>query len=203
MRRTLTPRRWLAWLRRRCGLDSNPVRRVIDRTETWIRIGLLVFFLAGAPAFALGLSHWTAAIMTGEARAQAAREYLVPATLLTNAKQASSYPGTGSTYTWAAALWTGHDGTRHAGPVSVRDGARKGSVIRVWTNAQGSLASPPLAHAQIVSRAVTVGLVAPAVLAFLLLTAAGLVHRLLDRRRMAAWETDWTTVEPQWTRRLR
>lgn len=203
MGRTRHGQRWLAWLRRRAGLDANPIRRVIDRTETWIRLSLLAVFLAGAPALALGLSHWTGQLMTGQARAQAAREYLVPATLLAGSRPATQYPGAGASYSWAPAQWTAHDGARRAGQVDVRDGARKGSVVRVWTNASGRLVSPPLAHAQIVSRVVTVGLLAPIGLALLLLTAAGTVHRILDRRRMAAWEADWLMVEPQWTRRLR
>lgn len=198
--RTLLRHR-LGWLRRRYG--RNPVRRAIDRAEAAVRLGLLVAFLAGAPTLALGLSHWTAASMASEARAQAAREYLVPATLLGGARPPGSYPGTGTAYSWAPARWTAHDGARRVGMVGVHEGARSGGVVGVWTNAQGRPVSPPLAHAQIVSRTVSVGLAAPVLLGLVLLAAAGVVHRLFDRRRMAAWEADWTTVEPQWTRRAR
>jgi hypothetical protein len=192
----------LAWLRRRCGPQPNPVRRGIDRAETWLRAVLAVAFLVGAPVLGISLSHWTGAAMTSEAHAQAASRYLVPATLLTTARLAGRYPGAGNGYGWAPARWTGHDGTPRMGEVQTPAGARKGSLVRVWTSRDGRLVPAPLAHTQIVSRMVTVGLLAPLMLGLLLLTAAGAVHRALDRRRMAAWEADWSLVEPQWTRRL-
>lgn len=199
---TRGPRCFLAWLRRRCGLDANPVRRGIDQAETWIRVVLAVAFLACAPALGISLSHWTGVAMTSRAHTETANRYLVPATLLSPARQTGHYPGTGTDYSWARARWTGHDGTHRVGEVQARAGAGKGSQVRIWTGHDGRLVPPPLAHAQIVSRMVTVGLLAPLMLGLLLLALAGVVHRALDRRRMAAWEADWSLVEPQWTRRL-
>jgi hypothetical protein len=45
-------------LTRGLGLDGNPLRRASDRAEAWIRAGLVVVFLIGAPmaAVAAGLS---------------------------------------------------------------------------------------------------------------------------------------------------
>lgn len=192
----------LAWLRRRCGLEANPVRRGTDRAETWVRMVLAVAFLVCAPTLGINLSHSTGAAMTREAHAETASRYLVPATLLTNAQQTRHYPATGSGYSWASARWTGRNGSHRLGEVQAQAGARKGSVVRIWTGRDGRLVPPPLTHAQIVSRMVTVGLLAPLMLGLLLLIMAGVVHRALDRRRMAAWEADWNLVEPQWTRRL-
>ncbi len=39
-------------------------------------------------------------------------------------------------------------------------------------------------------------------MALVLLTVAGVVHQILERRRLAAWEEAWDAVEPQWPRRL-
>ena len=38
-----------ARLARALGLDGNPLRRASDRAEAWIRVGVLVVFLAALP----------------------------------------------------------------------------------------------------------------------------------------------------------
>ena len=43
---------------RALGLDRNPLRRVTDRAEAWIRVGLLTVFLIAGPMAALGTGHW-------------------------------------------------------------------------------------------------------------------------------------------------
>jgi hypothetical protein len=47
-------------LARDLGLDSNPLRRASDRAEAWIRAGLLVVYLIGAPTAAVAAGLWTA-----------------------------------------------------------------------------------------------------------------------------------------------
>jgi len=44
-------------------------------------------------------------------------------------------------------------------------------------------------------------ILAVAGLALVLYGLARAARRLLDRRRLAAWESAWTTIGPQWTRR--
>ena len=188
-------RRWL-------GLDANPVRRATDRAEAWIRIGFLIFFLAAAPVTAVLFAGWTGASMTREARTQSAAVHLVPATLLRDAPAAGRFPGTSSGFSWVPARWASPGSGQHTGRVEAVDGARKGSVVQVWAGPGGRLVNPPIAHAQIISRVVTVAALTPVAVALVLLTAAGVIHQLLERRRLAAWESDWDTVEPQWTRRL-
>lgn len=200
---TRTAGRWAGSLRRRLGLDANPVRRGTDRAEAWFRIWMLVFFLIAAPVTTVGVTHWTDLTMARQAHAQLAREHLVTAFLLTPAAGSSQLPDAGTAMSWAPARWTGPDGTRWAGAVQVPSGARKGTAVRVWTDDRGRLTAPPIARSQIVSRLITVAVLTPIAVALLLLTVTGLVHRALERRRLAAWEADWTTVEPQWTRRLR
>jgi ABC-type molybdate transport system permease subunit len=43
---------------------------------------------------------------------------------------------------------------------------------------------------------------APVLLGLLLVIVMGVTGRILERRRLANWERAWSTVEPQWTRRL-
>ena len=45
-------------LARALGLDRNPLRRASDRTEAWIRAGLLAAFLTAAPIAAISAGGW-------------------------------------------------------------------------------------------------------------------------------------------------
>jgi hypothetical protein len=52
--------RLTARLARALGLDGNPLRRTSDRAEAWIRAGLAVVFLIGAPMAAVTVGLLTA-----------------------------------------------------------------------------------------------------------------------------------------------
>ena len=125
MRAVTGRRRLTARLTRGLGLDGNPLRRASDRAEAWIRAGLVVVFLIGAPMAAV-----------------------------------------------AAGLWTAHAG---------------GS----GTSARGAS----------VGSAVLTGIMALAAAALALLIVLRLIRRLLDWRRLAAWETAWRAIGPRWTGR--
>jgi hypothetical protein len=62
-----------ARLARALGLDGNPLRRASDRAEAWIRVGVLVVFLAAGPPAAIGAGHWAYHAEITAARVQAAR----------------------------------------------------------------------------------------------------------------------------------
>ncbi len=194
---------WVARLMRRCGLDDNPLRRRSDRAQAWIRLGLLAVFLIAGPLAAIAVGHWADHSAVSAARAAAEAEYRVRAVLLRDAPATSSYPfAAGSGPAWVRARWAAPDGTAHAGDVPAAAGTRAGGTVTVWTNASGTLVEPPTGHAQIVSRVVFFVTVTSAALAVALLAGWGTALRVLDRRRLAAWETDWAAVEPRWTRRL-
>ncbi|HEY4849731.1 MAG TPA: hypothetical protein VII22_03000, partial [Streptosporangiaceae bacterium] len=112
------------------------------------------------------------------------------------------YPVVGNSVdAWVRARWTAPDGTLRAGAVQAAAGARAGSIVIVWSDASGTLAGPPIGPAQILSRVITFVTVTSAALAIFLLSVLWLTRRALDRRRLAAWETGWTAVGPQWSRR--
>jgi hypothetical protein len=73
----------------------------------------------------------------------------------------------------------------------------------VWVNRAGSLTGPPLRPAQRPGWIAIARVLAPYVLAFmLLLLLAGYAgQRLLGRRRLADWGRAWEAVGPQWTRK--
>ena len=101
----------------------------------------------------------------------------------------------------AQARWTAHDGKVVTGDIAVPLGAAVGSTQWLWTTADGQLTDPPLQDSQVTGQAYFAEGSAVFTLA-VLLTVTGLVtRRTLDRRRMAAWDTEWRATGPRWTTR--
>ena len=190
---------WLGRLLRRWRPDRNPLRRRLDRLETAV-LGLLVaVFLAGTPIAWHAAGSWAYAAYTREAKTERATLHEVRATLLQAA------PGWSASGTGAApdvtARWRAPNGQLRTGPVFVPNGLAAGNTVLVWTDEAGQLMDPPLQPTQVSSRAQLARVLAVAVLAIALFIAGTLAHIVLDRRRLADWETDWLAVEPQWTGR--
>jgi hypothetical protein len=120
----------------------------------------------------------------------------VPAVLL--ADVSASWSGT--YLPTVRAGWTSPDGRRHTGTVPASPGARAGSTVMVWADANGQLTGPPLQAVQVRGQAVLAAILAPIVLGEVLLCAGQLAHYLLGRRRLAAWDAEWRATGPQWTR---
>ena len=102
---------------------------------------------------------------------------------------------------WTQARWTAPDGRQRQGEVPAEVGSRAGRQVHIWVNEAGDLVYGPIGQGQIASRVIAVVALTPAVLAVILLGAAWLTGRLLDRRRMSGWATEWSAVEPLWTKR--
>jgi hypothetical protein len=87
------------------------------------------------------------------------------------------------------------------GDIPVPLGAAAGSTQWLWTTADGQLANPPLQDSQVTGQAYFAEGFSVVTLA-ILLTVTGLVTRwTLDKRRMAAWDTEWRSPGPRWTTR--
>jgi hypothetical protein len=193
---------WPASLARRLGLDANPLRRSTDRAEAWIRIALVLAFLVGTPLVAWGAGHWAGSVATTAVRARLAGDHRVPATLLRGVPTGPDQQltlGLGL----AKARWAGPGGSVRTGYVQAPPGSRAGSTVQVWLDRSGALTAPPsLLHRQIRGWVLMMAVLAPVVLALLLLAAMGILGHILERRRLAGWTQAWSAVEPQWTRRL-
>jgi hypothetical protein len=199
---TRTLKRWVAALARRMGVDANPLRRGCDRAEGWVRLGLVVVFLVASPLAAIGLGHLTNDASIRAARAQAASEHWIPAVLLEKVSRNPNDPLAGTTeLAWTRARWTAPDGRQRRGEVPAEVGSRKGRQVHIWVNEAGDLVYGPIGQGQIASRVIAVVALTPAILAVILLGAAWLTGRLLDRRRMSGWAAEWSAVEPLWTKR--
>jgi hypothetical protein len=96
------------------------------------------------------------------------------------------------------ARWTTPDGAVRTGSVTVAAGTPAGATATVWTSAQGVPTGPPLNTAQISRQAVLAGLTAVLGLALLLAVSAIVIRRLLNRRRMAGWDAEWSATGPHW-----
>ncbi len=199
---TRTPKRWVAALARRMGVDANPLRRGCDRAEAWLRLGLVLVFLIASPLAAFGLGHLTNDASIRAARAEAANEHYVPAVLLHRVSRNSDDPlYATSELAWAQAKWTAPDGRRRVGEVPAAVGSRAGREVHIWVDSTGQLVYPPIGQGQIASRVIAVVALTPAILAIVLLGVGWLIRRLLDRRRIGGWAAEWSAVEPLWTKR--
>ena len=189
-------------LARTLGLDGNPLRRATDRAMTWTRVGLLAAFLTCGPLAAIGAGHWMSHAGMTEARAQAADRHSARAVLLEPAPPPVTMAAAmGGEQAWALAQWEGTGAAPRTGEVLAAPGSPARSAVTVWLNASGKLTGPPLQPGQVTDRTIAVAALVPTALALSLLTALWLAERLAGRRRLAAWDTAWATVGPQWTRR--
>jgi hypothetical protein len=191
-----------ASLARRLGLDRNPLRRGTDRVEAWIRIALVLAFLIGAPVAFWGAARWAGSVAPTAAHAQQAGEHRVPVTLL------QGVPSAADSFTvvslgWVKARWAGPGGSVRTGYVEAPTGSRAGSTVRVWLDQSGMPTEPPWPPGQARSWSLMIAVLAPVVLALLLLAVMGIFGHILQRHRLASWQRAWSAIGPQWTRRPR
>jgi len=100
------------------------------------------------------------------------------------------------------ARWTAPGGTSREGEVYAPAGARAGAAVMVWTDGLGRLEPAPVQRADVAAQEALAALLA-AVLAAAAVGGTGfLARRVLDRRRLAAWDADWSRTGPRWTGRL-
>jgi hypothetical protein len=99
------------------------------------------------------------------------------------------------------ARWTAPDGRVVTTELPVPAGTAVGRTVRVWTTRDGQLTSPPITESHMASAADFGAMGGAATVAVLVVLAAVVACRSLERRRMAAWEADWKSTEPRWTTR--
>ncbi len=184
---------------RRLGFDHNPLRRRSDLIDGWLLPAVIAAFLALGPLFASAAGLWAHA---GNAAAQRAERswHEVSAVLLQPvAGPMTSENGADTWLVWAPARWTA-DGRPQAGDIPAPAGTREDAVVPVWLDRAGHVQVPPLTAAGARNRIVVAALFALAGLAAALTALAVLARWVLDRRRIAGWETAWLSVGPQWSR---
>jgi len=163
-----------------------------------------VVFLAGAPLSWFAAGRWAEQGVVREQHAQQSW-HRVAAVLL---ETAPAEPQFEFGLPWTPAVmvlahWIGPDGKDQIGQIPVKAGSWAGRTVQVWVDTLGRPTGPPLPPSVLAERVASAKTLAPAALALLLLGLGWLVRRVMDRRRLAAWEADWASTGPRWTRRRR
>jgi hypothetical protein len=186
-------------LARRFAGDGNPLRRRCDVIEGWlVPIGVAVF-LALCPVAVAVTGLWVGAHNAATQRARASA-HPVRAVLLDSAAGPQYRDHGANTWVvWTPARWTS-DGHTESGDVPAAAGTRAGSTVTAWVNRAGRVEPRPLTAGEVRADAAAYTLPILAVLAALLAVLACLARKMLDRRRLAGWETAWLSVGPQWSR---
>jgi len=169
--------------------DHNPLRRASDRAEAAIIAGLAVAFLIGAPLIALAVWHLAVSTAFTTTQAQHAGLRPVPARVLADAPQSYSYG------VLVPARWKAPDGAGRSGRIAVRPGTQAGATVTVWARPSGRLARTPMSTFESAFQADVTAAMAMPCWGIFLLCAGVLSRRLLDARRLAAWDADWLAMD--------
>jgi hypothetical protein len=189
---------WLCRAARGARPDRNPLRRCTDRLETCLLAGLFVAAAAWAPFAAQAAGHAWYADATHTRQAQLAVRHEVTAVLAQSASVIGEY--TLSSQVPTLARWTSAGGAHRAGDVPAVAGSPTGTLVHVWTDANGYLVSPPLTVTQVADQAdaARVTAIGGIIVGYMASTLA--IRQLLNRRRMAAWDADWLATARVWNR---
>jgi hypothetical protein len=107
----------------------------------------------------------------------------------------------------AAARWRAPDGWQRKGMLTTLNapgisGAAAGARVQVWLTDTGRPEAPPPAAAGSMFNSVVFAIGAVIGTAIVLLICYWLGRLALDRRRLAAWASEWSLTGPRWTTRL-
>ena len=185
--------RWL-------GFDRNPMRRGTDRVEAALRLVMILLMVLAVPAAAVVAGRWADHFAQHQAQLQRAANHQVTAVLLEDAPVTGvPDPYTNVPTAWVPARWQPPGQPPRTGQVLALAGARKGSTVRTWVDPSGAVTDPPLERRFVVGD-VWIAVMATCLVSWLVLLAAGvLVCRVLDRRRLRAWEAEWRASGPLWS----
>ena len=182
--------RWLA--------GRNTLRRPVDRIEGTVLMALTAAFLvAVALASVLGVHTYQSQ------RAASARLRLAVAVL----SQAGplSY-GILTPLGHAEARWRDRGGGEQSGMLTVATapgilGAPAGARIPVWLARSGQPVAPPGGQFAMILSALAPSTAVAGGAGITVLVCYGLSRLVLDRRRLAAWESAWSLTGPRWSTR--
>jgi hypothetical protein len=182
--------RWLA--------GRNTLRRPVDRIEGTVLVALTVAFLVAlAVASVLGVHAYQSQ------RAASAGLRQVVAVL----SQAGPMFYDGFTQRGQAeARWRDPGGSERSGVLTTSTapgivGAVAGARIPVWLDRSGRPVAPPGGQVAMIVSALAPSTAVAGAAGMTLLVCYGLCRLVLDRRRLAAWESAWSLTGPRWTTR--
>ena len=191
------------WMKvaRRLGRDANPLRRRSDVIEAWLAPAAIVVFLILSPLVA-GLVAM--GVRADNAAAQHVQQswHPVPAVLLRAAPGPEFSDNGANTWTdWTPARWS-VGGRHYTGNIPVLAGSRAGSTQTVWLDNAGHVRAPAMTRPELGGAIGTGILLALAGLVVAIAVVSRLARWVLDRRRLASWETAWLAVGPRWSHQV-
>ncbi|MFI9811271.1 Rv1733c family protein [Saccharothrix variisporea] len=184
---------------RRVFPGRNPVARRGDRLEGAAVVVAVVVALLGLPvAAAFGSEAY--ASRAAQSREQQATRYEVTAVLTADAPLVLPAGEGAIAVSSARARWVAADDSVRQGTVETVPGLPAGAPVRIWLDAAGNPADPP-----VTAEGAVAGAVAVAAVVWVLFVAAvaalcvglRLVRNGINDRR---WAREWAVVEPLWRR---
>ena len=182
--------RWLA--------GRNTLRRPVDRIEGTVLVALTAAFLVSmAVASVLGVHTYQSQ--------RAASAGLRPVVAVLSQAGPLFYDGLGHPEQ-AEARWRDPGGSEQSGVLTTSTapgiaGAAAGARIPVWLDQSGQPVTPPGGQVAMIVNALAPSTAVAGGAAVTLLVCYGLCRLVLDRRRLAAWESAWSLTGPRWTTR--
>ncbi|MFJ8820938.1 hypothetical protein ACIREE_04065 [Streptomyces sp. NPDC102467] len=182
---------------------GNPLRRRSDVIEAWaaLLLGVLAFLVAPVAG---AVSGWAAhEDARDHARAQQASRHAQRARLLDDAPEfiASESAGQSNLTYPVTVRWTDRAGRTITALAPVEAGLERGDSTTVWLDSHGDVVAAPWSDGDIWSHTLAAGCLVTATTAGLAVTSRLVLRRVLDRRRLAAWEHEWSRVGPDWGHR--
>ena len=182
--------RWLA--------GRNTLRRPVDRIEGTVLVALIAAFLvAMAVASVLG-------VHTYQSQRTASAGLRPVVAVLSQA--GPSFYGSLAQLGQAEARWRDPGGGEQSGVLTTATapgivGAAAGARIPVWLDRSGQPVAPPGGQVAMIVNALAASTAVAGGAGMTLLVCYGLCRLVLDRRRLAAWESAWSVTGPRWTTR--
>jgi hypothetical protein len=175
----------------------NALRRPVDRIEGVVLVALSAAFGVAVAIACLAGTH------TYQAQ-QAATAGLRPASAVL--LQDGPAAGDLGLVRQAEARWLIPGGGEQSGLLTTATapdiaGAAVGARISVWLNRSGQPTGPPADQTVMIIYSLAAGAMVAVAAAIVLLGIYALCRVVLDRRRLAAWESAWDRTGPTWTTR--
>ena len=195
---TARPTTWWLRFKRQMGLDGNPLRRRSDVIAAWLTPAMILVFAALIPVAASVTGSLARAQNASVVRASHGWHHVTGHLLRSAPGPAQTDHGTNTWNEMALANWS-FEGRSYHGSIPVPAGSPAGSARIVRLDNAGVVQMPPLVPAQLADRIDTLTFIVMIAVAMMLMAVKGIVRRILDKRRLAAWESDWHAVGPRWS----
>ncbi|MET7935522.1 hypothetical protein [Streptomyces sp. NPDC005322] len=189
-------------LRKGPARGSNPLRRPLDRAQSWFTALFVLLVVFGLPAASVSAGYAAYAAELRVVHAESAQRHRITAWLAEDAP-GGAHRSDARELRRARVHWTGEGGMRHTGTTLVHGGTQAGDPVLVWVNRAGALTPAPTPVSTARTMGWFTGFMTAGAVATLLIAARARIRQALDSRRYAQWEAEWKVVEPVWSGRSR